>query len=123
MRTGQDAVFDSFGLGCRYGILALVLALGLARLSSAQVNSLLLLLFFAFFNLFIKCDACLAGDGGCDIGLAAFGRTPHTLLGLCHRMEGLPDRHQVEDQLAFTNSLRRSLLKNVPSAGSSICCG
>merc|ERR1712226_1415660 len=29
------------------------------------------------------------------IGLAAFGRTPHTLLGLRHRMEGLPDCHQV----------------------------
>ena len=103
MRTGQDAVFDSFGLGCRYGILALVLALGLARLSSAQVNSLILVLFFAFFNLFIKCDVCLAGDGGCDIGLAAFGRTPHTLLGLRHGMEGLPDCHQVRDQACFKN--------------------
>ena len=40
-----------FGLVCRYGILALVLALGLARLSSAQVHSLLILYFFAFFKL------------------------------------------------------------------------
>ena len=63
------------------------------------------------------CIEYLAG-GGCDfIGLAAFGRTPHTLLGLCHRMEGLPDRDQVEDQL------QQNLFEKSPSAGSSICCG
>ena len=89
-----------FELPCRYGILALVLALGLARLSSAQVPTLSL---FCLFYQDLRLDAidvhiANVADGGCDIvGLAAFGRTPHPLLGLRHRMEGLPDRNQVED--------------------------